>query len=172
MNGEERQSAGTDTMLHPVASLLAYITAAVTLEPGDVLLTGTPAGVGPAGECPGLDEEAASGGGADGVAQDVPRPGSLFVGRGGGAVVEGDDGRAYGQRSFELVVPGLRGGEASGVEPAASLAVCTEGGGEDAGQGRELGGDAAEALAVADGLPLFQQSLHLGEVGEDLTRRL
>ncbi|MFI8768913.1 fumarylacetoacetate hydrolase family protein [Streptomyces sp. NPDC053792] len=47
VNGEERQSAGTDTMLHPVASLLAYITAAVTLEPGDVLLTGTPAGVGP-----------------------------------------------------------------------------------------------------------------------------
>jgi 2-keto-4-pentenoate hydratase/2-oxohepta-3-ene-1,7-dioic acid hydratase in catechol pathway len=34
-------------MLHPVASLLAYITAAVTLEPGDVLLTGTPSGVGP-----------------------------------------------------------------------------------------------------------------------------
>ncbi|GFH39472.1 fumarylacetoacetate hydrolase family protein [Streptomyces pacificus] len=47
VNGVERQSAGTDTMLHPVASLLAYITAAVTLEPGDVLLTGTPAGVGP-----------------------------------------------------------------------------------------------------------------------------
>ncbi|AWK09587.1 2-hydroxyhepta-2,4-diene-1,7-dioate isomerase [Streptomyces spongiicola] len=47
VNGTERQSAGTDTMLHPVASLLAYITAAVTLEPGDVLLTGTPAGVGP-----------------------------------------------------------------------------------------------------------------------------
>nr|WP_262387314.1 fumarylacetoacetate hydrolase family protein [Streptomyces sp. TRM49041] len=33
-------------MLHSVASLLASITAAVTLEPGDVLLTGTPAGVG------------------------------------------------------------------------------------------------------------------------------
>lgn len=32
VNGEERQSAGTDTMLHPVASLLAYITAAVTLQ--------------------------------------------------------------------------------------------------------------------------------------------
>ncbi|MGP3922485.1 fumarylacetoacetate hydrolase family protein [Streptomyces sp. 8N616] len=47
VGGTERQRATTATMLHPVASLLAYITAAVTLYPGDVLLTGTPSGVGP-----------------------------------------------------------------------------------------------------------------------------
>lgn len=47
VNGRERQRASTDSMLWPVPELLAYITAAVTLEPGDVVLTGTPAGVGP-----------------------------------------------------------------------------------------------------------------------------
>ena len=34
-------------MLHGVAELISYITAAMTLLPGDVILTGTPAGVGP-----------------------------------------------------------------------------------------------------------------------------
>jgi 2-keto-4-pentenoate hydratase/2-oxohepta-3-ene-1,7-dioic acid hydratase in catechol pathway len=47
VNGVERQRAQTATMLRSVAELLKYITAAVTLEPGDVVLTGTPAGVGP-----------------------------------------------------------------------------------------------------------------------------
>lgn len=47
VNGVERQRARTDTMLMPVARLLVHITAAVTLNPGDVVLTGTPAGVGP-----------------------------------------------------------------------------------------------------------------------------
>jgi len=34
-------------MLHDVPSLIAFVSAVMTLLPGDVLLTGTPAGVGP-----------------------------------------------------------------------------------------------------------------------------
>ena len=34
-------------MLHSVAELVAYVSAVMTLLPGDVILTGTPAGVGP-----------------------------------------------------------------------------------------------------------------------------
>ncbi len=47
VNGELRQSGYTSEMLTPVAALLEHISAAMTLEPGDVVLTGTPAGVGP-----------------------------------------------------------------------------------------------------------------------------
>jgi 2-keto-4-pentenoate hydratase/2-oxohepta-3-ene-1,7-dioic acid hydratase in catechol pathway len=47
VNGQVRQSGHTSAMLTPVAKLLEHITAAMTLEPGDVVLTGTPAGVGP-----------------------------------------------------------------------------------------------------------------------------
>jgi 2-keto-4-pentenoate hydratase/2-oxohepta-3-ene-1,7-dioic acid hydratase in catechol pathway len=44
---ELRQSGRTSQMIHDVAALVAYISAAFTLLPGDVVLTGTPAGVGP-----------------------------------------------------------------------------------------------------------------------------
>ncbi|MGW6460585.1 fumarylacetoacetate hydrolase family protein [Streptomyces sp. NPDC055078] len=47
VNGERRQHASTALLISPVAALIEYISAAVTLEPGDVILTGTPAGVGP-----------------------------------------------------------------------------------------------------------------------------
>ncbi|MER5493852.1 fumarylacetoacetate hydrolase family protein [Streptomyces sp. NPDC002490] len=47
VNDDRRQHASTSTLLTPVATLIEYITAAVTLNPGDVILTGTPAGVGP-----------------------------------------------------------------------------------------------------------------------------
>ncbi|MGH9458819.1 MAG: fumarylacetoacetate hydrolase family protein [Thermoanaerobaculia bacterium] len=47
VNGEERQSARTSQMLFDVGALLAFITEVMTLEPGDVVLTGTPSGVGP-----------------------------------------------------------------------------------------------------------------------------
>ncbi|ANW19071.1 fumarylacetoacetate hydrolase family protein [Streptomyces clavuligerus] len=47
INGERRQHARTSRLLTPVADLIAYISAAVTLDPGDIILTGTPAGVGP-----------------------------------------------------------------------------------------------------------------------------
>lgn len=47
VNGEVRQRARTSLLLHGVASLVAYASSVMTLLPGDVLLTGTPAGVGP-----------------------------------------------------------------------------------------------------------------------------
>lgn len=46
VNGTTVQSATTDEMLHDVASIIATLSEAVTLEPGDVIFTGTPAGVG------------------------------------------------------------------------------------------------------------------------------
>jgi 2-keto-4-pentenoate hydratase/2-oxohepta-3-ene-1,7-dioic acid hydratase in catechol pathway len=47
VNGELRQAGRTSQLLHPVSKLIAFITQAMTLLPGDVILTGTPAGVGP-----------------------------------------------------------------------------------------------------------------------------
>jgi len=47
VNGEIRQNARTSQLLHDVTALIAYVSAVMTLLPGDVLLTGTPAGVGP-----------------------------------------------------------------------------------------------------------------------------
>lgn len=44
---ELRQDADTAAMIFPVATLLSYISHVMTLEPGDVVLTGTPEGVGP-----------------------------------------------------------------------------------------------------------------------------
>ena len=47
VNGEIRQNSRTSLLLHNVTALVTYVTAVMTLLPGDVLLTGTPAGVGP-----------------------------------------------------------------------------------------------------------------------------
>lgn len=47
VNGEVRQHASTLDFIFPIPRLLAHITAAMTLEPGDIVLTGTPSGVGP-----------------------------------------------------------------------------------------------------------------------------
>jgi len=47
VDGERRQAGRTSAMVHDVAALVAYVSQAFTLLPGDVLLTGTPAGVGP-----------------------------------------------------------------------------------------------------------------------------
>jgi 2-keto-4-pentenoate hydratase/2-oxohepta-3-ene-1,7-dioic acid hydratase in catechol pathway len=47
VNGELRQHGSTLDFIFSLPILLEYITAAITLEPGDLLLTGTPAGVGP-----------------------------------------------------------------------------------------------------------------------------
>lgn len=47
VNGETRQSGRTSAMAFPVDSLVRYISHVMTLEPGDVIATGTPAGVGP-----------------------------------------------------------------------------------------------------------------------------
>ncbi|WP_037572540.1 fumarylacetoacetate hydrolase family protein [Phaeacidiphilus oryzae] len=47
VNGEVRQSGRTSQMIRPIGELISFITEAMTLLPGDVVLTGTPAGVGP-----------------------------------------------------------------------------------------------------------------------------
>jgi 2-keto-4-pentenoate hydratase/2-oxohepta-3-ene-1,7-dioic acid hydratase in catechol pathway len=46
LNGKTMQSANTDLFMFPVAESLVYLTEGITLEPGDVLFTGTPSGVG------------------------------------------------------------------------------------------------------------------------------
>jgi len=46
VNGEPRQDARTSDLIFSVAQLVAFISEAITLEPGDLILTGTPSGVG------------------------------------------------------------------------------------------------------------------------------
>jgi 2,4-diketo-3-deoxy-L-fuconate hydrolase len=46
LNGKRRQSGSTRTMIFNVATLIAYISRFMTLEPGDLITTGTPPGVG------------------------------------------------------------------------------------------------------------------------------
>jgi 2-keto-4-pentenoate hydratase/2-oxohepta-3-ene-1,7-dioic acid hydratase in catechol pathway len=46
LNGETMQSDNTDNMMFPVAETLVYVTQGMTLEPGDIVVTGTPSGVG------------------------------------------------------------------------------------------------------------------------------
>ncbi len=47
VNGEMRQMASTRDMVFRVNHLVAFISSVMTLEPGDIIMTGTPAGVGP-----------------------------------------------------------------------------------------------------------------------------
>lgn len=47
LNGEVRQLSSTENLIFNVADLAAYISQIMTLEPGDVIMTGTPSGVGP-----------------------------------------------------------------------------------------------------------------------------
>jgi 2-keto-4-pentenoate hydratase/2-oxohepta-3-ene-1,7-dioic acid hydratase in catechol pathway len=46
LNGAVKQHGSTRDLIFPIADLLRYITATMTLEPGDLIPTGTPAGVG------------------------------------------------------------------------------------------------------------------------------
>jgi 2-keto-4-pentenoate hydratase/2-oxohepta-3-ene-1,7-dioic acid hydratase in catechol pathway len=46
VNGEKRQSSNTSDLIHNCFEQIAYLSTAFTLEPGDVLVTGTPEGVG------------------------------------------------------------------------------------------------------------------------------
>jgi 2-keto-4-pentenoate hydratase/2-oxohepta-3-ene-1,7-dioic acid hydratase in catechol pathway len=46
LNGQVMQSDNTDNMMFPVAETLVYVSQGMTLEPGDVIVTGTPSGVG------------------------------------------------------------------------------------------------------------------------------
>jgi len=47
VNGERRQSSSTSVLIFPVEFLVEYISFVMTLEPGDIISTGTPPGVGP-----------------------------------------------------------------------------------------------------------------------------
>ena len=46
LNGETMQDSSTAQMIFSVAEIIAYVTRVITLEPGDLIATGTPAGVG------------------------------------------------------------------------------------------------------------------------------
>ena len=46
LNGQIMQKASTSEMIFDIAAQIEHLTAAFTLEPGDVIFTGTPAGVG------------------------------------------------------------------------------------------------------------------------------
>ncbi len=46
VNGEKMQSGSTSTMVFPVAHIISYLSALMTLHPGDIIATGTPPGVG------------------------------------------------------------------------------------------------------------------------------
>jgi acylpyruvate hydrolase len=52
LNGQVMQSDNTGNMIFPVAETIAYITQGMTLEPGDIIMTGTPSGVGAARKPP------------------------------------------------------------------------------------------------------------------------
>jgi 2-keto-4-pentenoate hydratase/2-oxohepta-3-ene-1,7-dioic acid hydratase in catechol pathway len=45
VNNETRQKANTSQMIYPVAEVVSFLSFLMTLEPGDIILTGTPAGV-------------------------------------------------------------------------------------------------------------------------------
>jgi 2-keto-4-pentenoate hydratase/2-oxohepta-3-ene-1,7-dioic acid hydratase in catechol pathway len=47
VNGSVKQDARTSLLVHDIPTLVSYVTAVMTMLPGDVLLTGTPAGIGP-----------------------------------------------------------------------------------------------------------------------------
>ena len=52
VNGETMQDANTESMLFPVDQLISFISSLITLEPGDIIATGTPSGVGHAQKPP------------------------------------------------------------------------------------------------------------------------
>ncbi|OPX88074.1 MAG: Ureidoglycolate lyase [Pelotomaculum sp. PtaB.Bin104] len=50
LNGETRQSSATNNLIFDVFSLVSFISGVMTLNPGDVVMTGTPGGIGPIAE--------------------------------------------------------------------------------------------------------------------------
>jgi 2-keto-4-pentenoate hydratase/2-oxohepta-3-ene-1,7-dioic acid hydratase in catechol pathway len=57
VNGEKRQDGNTNQMIHTVAAQIEYLSTAFTIEPGDLLATGTPSGVGMAMDPPSYLQE-------------------------------------------------------------------------------------------------------------------
>lgn len=58
VNDDVRQEASTEHMIFPVATLVHHCSQIFTLEPGDLLYTGTPSGVGPVADGEGLEASA------------------------------------------------------------------------------------------------------------------
>lgn len=52
VNGEGRQNSNTNQMIHDIPAMISILSDGFTLEPGDIFMTGTPAGVGYAREVP------------------------------------------------------------------------------------------------------------------------
>ena len=52
VNGELKQESNTGQLIFGIGAIIAYLSTAFTLEPGDVVFTGTPAGVGVARKPP------------------------------------------------------------------------------------------------------------------------
>lgn len=52
VNGELRQESNTSDLIFPIPELIAYLSRMITLEPGDLIITGTPSGVGAAMDPP------------------------------------------------------------------------------------------------------------------------
>jgi 2-keto-4-pentenoate hydratase/2-oxohepta-3-ene-1,7-dioic acid hydratase in catechol pathway len=52
VNGQVMQDASTGQMIFPCAALISILSSFVTLEPGDIIVTGTPSGVGNARKPP------------------------------------------------------------------------------------------------------------------------
>ncbi|WP_343231044.1 fumarylacetoacetate hydrolase family protein [Variovorax sp. WS11] len=71
VNGELRQQANTSQMIHDIRAQLSYLSEVMTLEPGDIIATGTPAGVGVAMTPPQFLKE------GDVVTIDIERVGQL-----------------------------------------------------------------------------------------------
>ncbi|OAN43386.1 fumarylacetoacetate hydrolase family protein [Microbacterium sp. H83] len=74
VNGEVRQKAPLSDMIHSVADIIAHASAVFTLLPGDVILTGTPAGVGPFGAGDTVEVEITGLGILRNSVRDAPRP--------------------------------------------------------------------------------------------------
>src|SRR5699024_2607026 len=49
VDGDVKQNARTSALVHKIPDLIAFVSAVMTLLPGDMILTGTPEGVGPLG---------------------------------------------------------------------------------------------------------------------------
>jgi 2-keto-4-pentenoate hydratase/2-oxohepta-3-ene-1,7-dioic acid hydratase in catechol pathway len=47
LNGEVKQSSNTRDLIFKIEDLVAFVSQVMTLYPGDIIMTGTPAGVGP-----------------------------------------------------------------------------------------------------------------------------
>lgn len=47
LNGEKKQSSNTSNLIFAVPELVTFLSSIMTLEPGDIIMTGTPSGVGP-----------------------------------------------------------------------------------------------------------------------------